>query len=65
MIILNRIDYDNMVYEILSDKSKFRELTCDPTLKQEGQLQRFLLKLKNKGYLMKLNIKKYIQRVQI
>ena len=38
-----------MILDIVSDKTKFREISTDPTLKREGQLQRFLLKLKKKG----------------
>ena len=38
------------MYELLNDKSKFKELTSDPTKLREGQLQRYLRKLKNKGY---------------
>ena len=39
-----------MVYEIVNDNSKFRKLDCDKTMLREGQLQRFLLKLKKKGF---------------
>ena len=38
------------MYELLNDKSKFKELTSNPTKLREGQLQRYLRKLKNKGY---------------
>ena len=47
------------MYEIINDKDKFKELETDPTLKREGQLQRFLLNLK--GFLIKMNIRKNIQ----
>ena len=58
VVILNRCDYDNMMYEIINDKDKFQELNTDPTLKREGQLQRFLLKLKKKGVFDKNEYKK-------
>ena len=48
-MILNRNDYDNMILKILNDTSKFKQLNSNPTLLREGQLQRFLLKLKKKG----------------
>ena len=38
------------MYELLNDKSKFMQLTSDPTKLREGQLQRYLRKLNNKGY---------------
>ena len=38
------------MYELLNDKTKFMQLTSDPTKLREGQLQRYLRKLNNKGY---------------
>ena len=38
------------MYELLNDESKFKQLTSDPTKLHEGQLQRYLRKLNNKGY---------------
>ena len=35
---------------IINDRSKFKLLTADPTFLREGQLQRFLRKLKNEGF---------------
>ena len=35
--------------DILEDQTKFRIISMDPTLKREGQLQRFLLNLMKKG----------------
>ena len=49
VVILNREHYNRMILDIVSEKTKFREISTDPTLKREGQLQRFLLKLKKKG----------------
>ena len=34
----------------INDRSKFKLLTEDPTPLREGQLQRFLRKLKNEGF---------------
>ena len=35
---------------IINDRSKFKLLTADPASLREGQLQRFLRKLKNEGF---------------
>ena len=35
---------------IINDRSKFKLLTADPTSLWEGQLQRFLRKLKTEGF---------------
>ena len=37
--------------DLLSDNSKFKKLESDLTLRTEGQLQRFLRKLKKNGLL--------------
>ena len=50
VVILNRKDYDNMINDILNDRLKFKKLDHDPTLLREGKLQRYLLKLKKKGF---------------
>ena len=39
--------------DIISDTSKFKKLSADPTLLREGQLQCFLRKLKNKQFFTK------------
>ena len=36
--------------DFITDRSKFKLLTADPTSLPEGQLQRFLRKLKNEGF---------------
>ncbi|KAL9964557.1 hypothetical protein ACROYT_G028213 [Oculina patagonica] len=51
VVILNRTDYDVGVLKIISDSTKFKPIKEDPTLLREGQLQRFLRKLKSKGHL--------------
>ena len=49
VIILNKEDYDKMIYEIINDTSKFKVLNKDPTVTRETKLQKFLLSLKKKG----------------
>ena len=39
--------------DFISDTSKFKKLSPDPTLLRKGQLQRFLRKLKNKQFFTK------------
>ena len=51
--ILNRDDYIKKLFDIISDTSKFKKLSADPTLLREGQLQHFLRKLKNKQFFTK------------
>ena len=46
VVIMNRKDYNKSMYDILKDKNKFRKIDKDPTLTKEGQLQRFIRKLK-------------------
>ena len=47
VVVLDRIQYDNAIKEIISDKTKFKELPEDVTLKREAKPQRFLRNLKN------------------
>ena len=49
-VVLNRNDYVSKLFDIISDTSKFKKLPADPTLLREGQLQRFLRKLKNEQF---------------
>ena len=51
IVVLDRRLYDEAVLKLISDTGKFKPLACDVTLKREGQLQRFLRKLKQKGFL--------------
>ena len=46
VVILDRTVYDSSILDIISDSSKFKRLKNDPTLLREGQLKRFLRKLK-------------------
>ena len=56
VVILDRKLYNNAMEEIISDSSKFEKLNEDATLKHKASLQRFLRKLKQKNFLMKLNL---------
>ena len=56
VVILDRKLYNNAIEEIISDTSKLEKLNEDPILKHEASLQRFLRKLKQKTFLMKLNM---------
>ena len=50
VVILDRSSYNECLYKILNDTSKYKVLAEDPTFYREGQLQRRLLKLKKKGF---------------
>ena len=50
VVILDRIEYDNSLFKIINNTTKFRVLTFDPTLTREGKLQRYLRELKKKGH---------------
>ena len=47
---MDAITYKSKMYELLNDESKFKQLTSDSSKLREGQLQRYLRKLNNKGY---------------
>ena len=47
---LNRKDYICGMNNMINERSKFKLLIADPTSLQEGQLQRFLRKLKDEGF---------------
>ena len=47
---LNRKDYICGMNNIINERSKFKLLIADPASLQEGQLQRFLRKLKDEGF---------------
>ena len=46
-MVLDRTQYDNAIKKIISDKTKFKELPEDVTIKREAKLKRFLRTLKN------------------
>ena len=49
VVILDRDIYDRKILEIINDTTKFEKLEDNPTLTREGQLQRFLRKIKDKN----------------
>ena len=49
-VILDRREYVKKLYPLINDTSKFKKLPFDPTILKEGQLQRFLRTLENKGF---------------
>ena len=49
VVILDRDIYDRKNLEIINDTTKFEKLKDNPTLTREGQLQRFLKKIKDKN----------------
>ena len=60
IIMLNRKDYICGMNNVINDRSKFKLFTSDPTSLREGQLQRFLRKLKNEGFFNEMYIKVFI-----
>ena len=50
VVIMNRKDYICGTNNIINDRFKFKLLAEDPTSLREGQLQRFLRKLKNEEF---------------
>ena len=46
VVIIDKNDFMNKMLDLLNDPSKFKKIDTDPTLKREGQLQRFLRNLK-------------------
>lgn len=53
LVVMDRKAYEEGIFSIISDTSKFKVNDNDPTLQREGKLQRFLRALKNKGHLDK------------
>ena len=50
VVFLNKSDYLSMMYDVVNDSSKFKKLNNDVTILREGQLQRFLLRLKKRFF---------------
>ena len=50
VVILDRGIYDPKNLGIINDTTKFKKLEDNPTLTREGQLQRFLRKIKDKHF---------------
>ena len=38
-MVLNRTDYENSIKNLINDKTKFKELSEDVTIKRESKLQ--------------------------
>ena len=57
-VILDRDVYIKKILEIIKDRTKFKELSTDPTIIREGQLQRFLRSMKDKNIFTKENYEK-------
>ena len=49
VVILNKTDYNKIIYEVINDNTKFKLLNKDPTITREEKLQKCLLNLKKKG----------------
>ena len=63
VVIMDTILHRSKMYELLNDERKFKQLCSDPTKLCEGQLQRCLWKLSNKGYLDNSVYDLFTQRV--
>ena len=50
-MVLDRTGYDRGILNIINDTSKFKPLSSDPTLTQDGKIQRFLRDLRKKSQL--------------
>ena len=57
-VIIDRDVYIQKIFEIIKDRTKFKELSTDPTIIREGQLQRFLRSMKDKNIFTKENYEK-------
>ena len=47
IVIQNKSDYENKMFDLLSDKSKFECLEYDPTIERENSLKSFLNRLRD------------------
>ena len=57
-VIIDRDVYIQKIFEIIKDRTKFKELSTDQTIIREGQLQRFLRSMKDKNIFSKENYEK-------
>ena len=57
-VIIYRDVYIRKIFEIIKDPTKFKELSTDPTIIREYQLQRFLRSMKGKNIFTKENYEK-------
>ena len=49
VVVMDKVEYSRKLDQILSDKTKFVELACDPTADLESKLNNFLYNLKRTG----------------
>ena len=59
-VILDKKLYDNVLQEIIVDASKFEKLNENPTFKCKASLQSLLQNLKQKTFLMKMYMIKFL-----
>ncbi|PIK43036.1 hypothetical protein BSL78_20110 [Apostichopus japonicus] len=50
VVIIDRQAYNEGISSIINDETRFQKIKIDPTLRREGQLQRFLRKLKGSRF---------------
>ena len=58
VVVFNRSDCEKSIKNLINDKTKFKELSEDVTIKRESKLQRFLRNLKNNKFLDNLEYEK-------
>ena len=58
--VMVRDVYIRKIFEIIKDRTKFKELSRDPTVIREGQLQRFLRSMKDKNIFTKETYEKIV-----
>ena len=61
-VVLNRRDYEKSIKNLINDKTKFKELTEDVTIKRESKLQCFLQTLKNNECLNDIEYEKNLSK---
>ena len=54
-VIIDRDVHIQKILELIKDRTKFKELSTDPTIMREGQLQRLLTSTKDKNIFTKEN----------
>ena len=62
VVVLNRRDYEKSIKNLINDKTKFKELTEDVTIKRESKLQCFLQTLKNNECLNDIEYEKNLSK---
>ena len=62
-VIMDRDVYIRKILEIIKDHTKFKELSTDPAILREGQLQRFLRSMKDKNIFTEQTYEKNISLI--